>query len=173
MGADGNVRLDVDTDQAVAAIQEARESTKDAAEDMVRQLTVLAESEMKAEAPTGAGRGEQLRNSITTTFEGDAKASVRPTKTTRSGIPLADIIVDGADWDASNPPPLAPLSHWTRAKWGDGSTSAAARLRHSLVRNGTDANPFVDRSLDGWTGQVEQVAGAEVAAALGRAGVLR
>lgn len=168
-----DVELDVDVDAAIDSLAEAQEATDEAAERMVRQLTVLAEGAMKKEAPEGSGRDVHIRDTIQTTFERDGKRGrVRPTKTTRSGIPLVEIITgDPGPWSA--PPPIGPMAEYADAKFGDPSGGWA--LRWKIFQDGIDAfpDPFVARSVDDWTGDVQQVAGDEVASALGRAGVLR
>lgn len=160
--------VSVDASDTVTAMDRLRESIPDAGEEVVDQLAVLAESHMKREAPEGAGRVQHLRDTIRAEFNTDGmKAVVRPHKRTESGIPLVEILVDGADWDPDNPPPLAPLQEWTGAKWGDPSKSAAAKLRNHLVTEGMDPNPFVQRSIQSWNHQVGRVAGQAVASELG------
>lgn len=160
--------VNVDASAARRAMGDLQDSLPDAGKRSVKQLSVLAEGAMKEQAPEGAGRQAHLRETIRTSFQGGGmRALVRPHKKTQSGIPLVDILVDGASWDASNPPPLGPLREWTAAKWGDGSMSAAAKLRHHLVEEGMDPNPFVARSIEQWSDRVEEVAGRAVRDELG------
>ena len=168
-----STELDVDITTAMELVDDTRDAVDDGARQVVEQLTVLAEGAMKAEAPEGGGRETHMRDTITTTFEdGGMTGRVRPTKTTASGIPLVDIVTgDPGPWAA--PPPLAPLADWTDAKFGD--PEAAFGLQQKIFQDGIDAfpNPFVSRSINRWTGDVEDVAGDEVASALSRAGVMR
>lgn len=164
------IELNVNADGAVRAMRQLQDDIPDAGERAVRQLSVLAEGAMKREAPEGAGRNRHTRDTIRTTFDrGGKKATVRPHKRTESGIPLVEILVNGADWSPDNPPPLAPLQEWTAAKWGDGSIAAAAQLRNHLVEEGTDPDPFVARSVRDWEDQVGQIAGDAVREEIGGA----
>lgn len=158
------VEVEVDIEDALHTVHKLRDAVPDAGEEAVDQLVILAEGAMKEQAPEGAGRQDHLRDTIRGVSSDDGlKATVRPHKRTRDGIPLVDIIVDGADWDKEQPPPLAPLQEWTGAKWGEPTIQAAAILRNHLVEEGTDPNPFVAESVEQWEGQVERVAGRAVA----------
>jgi hypothetical protein len=162
------VELDIDVDGATRALDRIQDSVPDAGRSAVRQLTVLAEGAMKREAPEGAGRQAHLRDTIRTEFDrGGLQGLVRPQKKVSDGIPLVEILVNGASWDPDSPPPLAPLQEWTAAKWGDGSVEAAAILRNHLVEEGMDPNPFVARSIRDWQDQVEDIAGRAVRDELG------
>lgn len=169
----GNVELDVDVEPALELLEQTRDATDEGARRMVRQLTVLAEGAMKREVPVGAGRQVHTRETITTRFENDGLTGiVWPTKETDSGIPLAEIITgDPGPWTA--PPPIGPLAEYADAKLG--SPAGGWGMRQNIFMEGIEAfpDPFIERSVDRWAGDVQDVAGDEVGGALRRAGVLR
>lgn len=169
----GNVELDVDVQPALEMLKDAQDATDEGARRMVRQLTVLAEGAMKREVPVGSGRDVHTRETITTRFEDDGLTGVVwPTKKTDSGIPLAAIITgDPGPWSA--PPPIGPMAEYADAKFGD--PSGGWGLRQKIFMEGIEAfpDPFIQRSVDKWRGDVQDVGGDEIAGALGRAGVVR
>lgn len=169
----GNVEIDVDATGALERIQRTQGATDDAAKRMVQQLTVLAEGAMKGEAPTGSGRDTHMRDTVTTTFEDDGlTGKVFPEKTTRGGRHLADIVTGNpGPWTAK--PPADPLLDWADAKFGD--PGIGWYLRDQIFERGIQSfpDPFISRSVDRWLGDVQNVAGNEVAAAFRRAGVVR
>lgn len=170
---DGNVDLNVAMDDAVQRVQDTQNATEDAAEQMVEQLTVLAEGAMKDEAPTGGGRGVHMRDTVTTTFEDDGKTGrVWPTKETSDGDLLASIVT-GNPGPWTSKPPADPLLDWADAKLGD--PGIGWYLRDQIYQHGIQSFPddFIDRSVDRWLGDVQDVAGAEVSAAFARAGAVR
>lgn len=169
----GNVELDVDIQGALDRIQATRDVTDDGARRIVRQLTVLAEGAMKGEAPTGGGRETHMRDTITTVFEDDdLTGRVFPTKETDDGRRLADIVTsDPGPW--TSPPPIGPLLDWADAKTGD--PGIGWYLQDQIFEGGIETfpNPFIERSVDTWRGDVQDVAGNEIAGAMARAGVVR
>lgn len=162
--------MNVDVDEATSALQDIQGSLPDAGKRSVRQLTVLAEGAMKEEVPEGSGRDVHTRDTIETEFDrGGLRGTVRPTKKTNSGIPMADIITGDPSWTWDDPPPIPPLFDWVQAKWGATEVGAAFALQWHLVENGVETfpNPFVDRSIRKWEDQVEAVAGRAVRDELG------
>lgn len=166
-----SVRVEVDVEDVAASMERLADGLEDAGRDSVRQLSVLAESYIKQEAPEGA-TGD-LRDSVDTRFRRNGlRANIGPRKRTEDGILLASILADDPTWSPDNPPPLGPLREWTAAKWGDGSLAAAARLRASLVEDGMESapNPFVDRAFELWRPQVEEIVEDNVGDAVDRLG---
>lgn len=164
--------VDVDIDAAKDVIDQLPDATDEATTRSIRQLTVLAEGELKKQAPEGAGRDKHLRETVDTRFSRDGlRATVGPRKRVGDeNILLAEILGDHPSWSWDDPPPLQPLRDWTGAKWGDDSIAAAARLRASLVEDGMDSapNPFVEEAFDNWVVQVEDAVGRDVREALAR-----
>lgn len=168
----------VDIDGAKDVIDQIPDATDEGTARAIRQLSVLAEGEIKKRAPEGAGRDVHMRDTVDTRFSRDGlRATIGPRKRVGSeDVLLAEILGDDPDWGpenlpgGSNPIPLWMLQDWTAAKWGDGTVAAAARLAHSLVDDGMDSapNPFVEEAFDTWKRQVEDAAGDEVRDSLSR-----
>lgn len=175
--AKNRISLGLDIQTAIRQMEDLPNAVDDGAASAVRQLAVLAEGAMKAEAPEGAGRDRHMRDSVDTRFpQGrDGKvANVGARKRASDGVLLATYVVEGTDstsYDVS-PEMAAFLGHqmedWAAAKVGD--PSAAYPIAWSIIRSGhaTLPNRFVDRSLAAWEDQVEDVAGEKVQAAMSR-----
>ena len=165
-----SVEVTVNVRDAQRSLDAMAEAIDDGATDAVKQLAVLAESHMKAEAPEGSGRDVHLRDTIRTDFDrAGKKAVVRPHKKTSNGIPLVEIVTGNPDWTWENPPPIGPLKDWADAKVGD--EGFAYYLQWKLVEQGSSfPDPFVDRSFQKWASQVEDIVDANLDSALDRAG---
>lgn len=161
--------VDVDIEAALNALDDAPDAVREGGEDTVRQLAVLAEGAQKKEAPEGAGRDVHLRDRIDTRFSrGGLKANVGSRKRAQDGVLLATYVVEGTgpeSYDPENPPP--PMFDWAAAKLGDASLGWA--VAQSIAQDGHDTLPnrYVDRSMEAWEHQVEDVAGQQVRDALG------
>lgn len=159
-----SIALDVDLAEAKRSVDAWEDAVDIGASDAVRQLAVLAEGAMKDEAPEGAGRDTHLRDTIDTRFSrGNKKANVGARKRTSEGWLLANVIVEGTDpgsYDDENPPP--PLFDWAAAKLGDPSLGWA--VAQSIADDGHESfpDPFVDRSLQQWQDQVEDIAADQI-----------
>jgi hypothetical protein len=166
--AGNSASVDVDVESAVDALQDAPDAVRDGGEGAVRQLSVLAEGAQKKEAPEGAGRDAHLRDTIDTRFSRQGlKANVGARKRAQDGVLLATYVVEGTgpgSYDPENPPP--PLFDWAAAKLGDASLGWA--VAQSIANDGHDTLPnrYVDRSMNAWENQVEDVAGSQVREAL-------
>jgi hypothetical protein len=171
--AKNRISLGMDIAGAARAFKQGGDDVDDAASRAVRQLAVLAEGAMKEEVPEGAGRDQSTRDSIDTRFRRQGKtANVGARKRTDDGGLLAEIIVEGTDGSSYDPSPGLVgflgkrMEDWAAAKLG--SPSLAYPVAWSIVRDGHERLPnrFVDRSLNQWEGQVEDVAGDEVRRAM-------
>lgn len=156
------VSLAMDLADAAEQVDDLPDAVDDGASDAVKQLAVLAEGAMKKEAPEGASG--DLRDEVDTKFRrGGLTANVGSRKRADDGVLLATYVVEGTDpnsYDPDNPPP--PLFDWAAAKLGDSSLGWA--VSQSIAQDGHETlpNDFVDRSLDTWRSQVEDVAGEQV-----------
>lgn len=162
------ISLGIDTGEAARQFDGAPGEIDDAASNAVKQLAVLAEAAMKDEAPEGTSG--DLRDEIDTRFRKDGlTANVGSRKRTDDGGLLAEIIVEGTDSSSyDTQPPYGPLVRWAEAKLGDGGIGYYLAERIGREGHETLPNPFVDRSLDAWEDQVEDVAGQEVRDAMSR-----
>lgn len=167
------VSLGIDADDAIAQAEGFPDAVEDGASDAVRQLAVLAEGAMKDETPEGA-TGD-LRDEIDTRFRrGGLVANVGSRATTDSGERLADFIVEGTDPSSYTATPGLvaflgkQMEDWADAKLGDESLAYA--VAWSIARNGHDSlpNDFVNRSLNKWEDDVEDVTGEQVREAMSR-----
>jgi len=165
------VEVDVDVGGARRALDEVGDGIDDGTKQSIRQLTVLAESVIKREAPEGSGRDRHLRDTVDTRFKrGGLRATVGPRKRVGDeNILLAAILADDPQWDPDNPPSLESLRAWTAAKWGDGSLAAAARLQASLVDDGMESAPneFIADAFEQWVRRVEDLTGREIRSEIG------
>lgn len=166
------ISLAIDAESGIAAFEDAEDAIDDGATDAVHQLAVLAEGAMKAEAPEGTST-PSLRETIDTKFRRNGlTANVGARKKTQDGGLLAEVIVEGTDTGSyPNEPWMVRflgkrLEDWADAKLGDESLGYA--VAWGIVRDGHETLPnrFVDRSLDEWEGQVEDVAGQQVREAM-------
>jgi len=171
MPSSNSIEVEVDVEAAKRAAETWENDVGRAGKRAVRALTVLAESHMKAEAPEGTGRNNpSLRDSIDTKPESLSKAArVQPFKRTREGWLLVRAIVGNPStptYTDERPPP-GPLLEWARQKLGDAQAGWA--IRESIYQSGHDTFPnrFVDRSMDDWETEVEEIAGEAVREALG------
>lgn len=168
--AKNRLSLSMDLADAIAQFDDAQDAVDDGASAAVRQLSVLAEGAMKEEAPEGSGRDRHMRDTIDTKFRRDGlTANVGARKRTRDGGLLAEVIVEGTDASSyETRPPYGPLVEWADAKLGE--PGIGYYLAEKIGREGHETlpNDFVDRSLDTWEGQVEDVAGDQVRDALSR-----
>lgn len=171
MPSSNSIEVEVDVEAAKRAAETWENDVGRAGKRAVRALTVLAESHMKAEAPEGTGRNNpSLRDSIDTKPESLSKAArVQPFKRTREGWLLVRAIVGNPStptYTDERPPP-GPLLEWARQKLGDAQAGWA--IRESIYQSGHDTFPnrFVDRSMDKWENEVEEIAGEAVRDALG------
>jgi hypothetical protein len=167
--------LGMDLQDAIRDLEDTPDAIESGAKDAVRQLSVLAEGPMKREAPEGAGRDRHMRDTIDTKFRRRGlTANVGARKRTQDGDLLAEIIVEGTDASSYTPSPGLvgflgkQMEDWADAKLGD--PQAAYPVAWDIVRTGHSTLPddFVDRSLDDWEDQVEDVAGEQVRDALSR-----
>lgn len=167
--AKNRISLGIDADSAIAQLDGLPDAVEDGASDAVKQLAVLAEASMKAEAPEGTST-PSLRDSIDTRFRrGGLAANVGARKRTDDGWLLANVIVEGTDansYDSENPPP--PLFDWAAAKLGDASLGWAVAQSIADTGHETLPNEYVDRSLDDWEDRVESVTGEQVRDAMSR-----
>jgi hypothetical protein len=176
--AQNPTKIVVDIDDAKDVIDQLPDAIDDGATRAIRQLSVLAEGELKSNAPEGAGRDIHMRETIRTQFSRNGlRATIGPRKRVGGeNILLADILADDPEWtdenrpEGDNPIPLSPLMAWTGAKWGDPTVAAAARLAHSLVDDGMQSAPndWVEDSFDDWKTQVEDIAGDELRDSIAR-----
>jgi len=171
MPSSNSIEVEVDVEAAERAAEAWEDDVDRAGKRAVRALTVLAESHMKAEAPEGTGRNNpSLRDSIDTKPESLSKtARVQPFKRTREGWLLVRAIVGNPStptYTDERPPP-GPLLEWARQKLGNAQAGWA--VRESIYQSGheTFPNRFVDRSMDEWETEVEEIAGEAVRDALG------
>jgi len=160
------INIEVNADAAEKAAEDWKRDADTAGKRAVQALTILAEKHMKDEAPEGAGfNAPSLRDSIKTRPRGlDKKKRVYPTKRTREGWLLVRAIVGQPSTPTytDEKPPAGPLIDWARAKLGD--PSAGWAIREKIFQRGhkTFPNEFVDRSIDSWEAEIEQVAGKAV-----------
>lgn len=155
--------IEVDGDEAQRAVRQWRKIVgQDAAENVVKQISTLAERHMKEEAPRGAGiPNVNLRTTISAEQVGDdpIQMMVKPRKRTQDGWLLHRAIVG----EPSTPtygdtrPPIDPLKQWAGAKLGD--PQAAWPIREKIYQEGQRSfpNPFIDRSIERWQNQVQRV----------------
>jgi len=173
--AKNRISLGIDAEDAIRQANDLPDAVDDGASDAVKQLAVLAEGAMKKEAPEGAGADKRMRDTIHTKFRRQGlTANVGARKRTDDGGLLSEIVVEGTDASSyvATPGLVAFLADqiedWADAKLGD--ESAAYAVAWSIARNGhaTLPNDFVDRSLDDWESQVEDVTGDKVRDAMSR-----
>lgn len=166
--AGNSADVDIDVDAARRVFQQMPDALDDAGERMVRQLSVLAEGAQKREAPEGSGRDKHLRDSIDTRFSrGGLTANVGARKKASDGTLLAKYVTGSPSYSPENPPP--PLFDWAAAKLGDESLGWA--VSQAIAQRGTQESfpdLYVDRSLDRWESDVEDVAGEQVRDAMSR-----
>lgn len=170
--AKNRVSLAIDTEDAIEDIDRLSDAVEDGASDAVRQLVTLAEGAMKKEAPEGTST-PSLRETIDTKFRrGGLTANVGARKKTADGGLLAEIIVEGTDASSyAYSPNLVDflamrLRDWADAKLGDPSAAYPVAINIASKGHKTLPNDFVDRSLDDWEGQVEDVAGEQIQEAM-------
>jgi len=166
------ISVAIDTDDARGKLERADDAVEEGASDAVKQLAVLAEGAQKSEAPEGTGRDQHLRDSIDTKFRRQGKtANVGARKRASDGTLLAIYIVEGTDpssYSGDSQPPYGPLVEWAEAKLGDPGLGYAIAERIGERGHRTLPNDYVDRSVDEWEDEVDQVAGEQVRDALSR-----
>jgi len=167
---DNQVSIEVDVEEAQAAVEAWREAIGDGAEGAVRQLAVLSEQHMKEEAPEGVGHPDvNLQNTIASEeVESDPPIMlIKPRKLTDDGWPLHHAIIGepSVPQYSDTKPPIDPLMAWAAAKLGD--PQAAWPIRETIFQDGHKSfpNPFVDRSIESWNDQIQDVADDAVAQA--------
>jgi hypothetical protein len=170
------LEISVETDEAVKQVEEWLDDLDVAAEDALDTLQTMAETSMKAEAPTGAGK-PAMRNTITTRNIGEHKRETQPRKRTPEGWLLHRAIVGNpstpsytdtkpAVWVGAGGQAQGQLAEWTRAKLGD--RNAAWAVAQNILERGTQESfpdRFIDRALKSWINDVERQAGDAVAEA--------
>lgn len=173
-----SINLDLDFDEAVEKFNQDAEDIDESAEDIIDQLSVLAEGAMKAEAPEGTGSlNEHLKSTIKATRKSETKAVIQPHKRTRDGWYLHHAIVGNPSVPSYGdvPPPVwsdgsgeaqGPLADWAAAKLGD--NNAAWKMAQTIQQRGqrTYPNRFIDRSIEQWSAQVEDIAETNINEAL-------
>lgn len=162
--SNNEVNLDIDTKDAVRKLQDMQGAVEHGVEETLNQLVVAAEGPLKSEAPTGAGREPHMRDTIETEWRDEYAVAVGPKKKASDGELLAAYVV--GDPSYSRPPPIGPLADWADAKLGD--ASAAYAIQKSIAENGQESfpDPFVDRAINSWEGQVNRIASKTIAQAL-------
>jgi len=170
--AKNRVSLGIDAEDAIRQFDDLDDAVEDGASDAVRQLAVLAEGAMKSEAPEG-DTGD-LRDRIDTKFRRQGLTANVGSRKKVDGVLLATYVVEGTDpssYDV-NPGTAAFLAHqlmgWASAKLGD--PQAAYPVAWSIIKTGHKRlpNQFVDRSLDDWEDQVENLTSEKVSDAMSR-----
>lgn len=163
-----SIEIEVDDDSAQRAIEAWEEIVGDGAEDAVRQLAVLAERHMKLEAPKGAGHPNvNLRTTIAAeeTDGNPFTMVIKPRKSTQDGWPLHHAIIGEPDTPSYDNvrPPIDPLKQWAAAKLGD--ASAAWPIQEKIFQEGHTSlpNEFIDRSIESWQNDIQDVADDAVA----------
>ena len=168
--AGNSLEIEVDADQAQCAVDMwARIIGEDAAPAAVRQLAVLAERYMKEEAPQGVGHPEaNMSKTIAAreTNDDPFQMVIKPRKLTDDGWPLHHAVIgepDGPPTYTNKRPPIDPLKAWAAAKLGD--ASAAWPIREKIFQEGQQSfpNPFIDRSIERWENDIQDVADDAVA----------
>lgn len=166
------VSVAIDADAARRKLTDLDDAVDEGATKAVQQLAVLAEGAMKKEAPEGTGRDQHLRDSVDTKFRRQRKtANVGARKRASDGTLLAIYVVEGTDassYEDGSHPPYGPLVEWAEAKLGDPGLGYYIADRIGERGHRTLPNDFVDRSIDEWESQVEDVASDQVQAALSR-----
>jgi len=169
MSAD-DVSIEVDMDQAFRAIERLEKSVDPSTRRMVSQLTVLAESYMKKNAPEGAGTNTHLRESVDTETDRQGKrATVYPHKRTSEGWLLVRAIVGNPEvpsyedsvpvWSGPGGDAAGPLARWAAAKLGN--RNAAWPIAQSWKNGGGQKsfpNPFVRDAFRQFAPEAEELA---------------
>jgi len=152
--------LEIDVEIPSTAADQWKQLSKLGGQEAVDQITVLAESSMKDEAPEGVGIPEvNMRSTIKPRKQSENPYSkvVQPHKRVDDGWLLHHAIVEGSsNYDA--PPPLEALVPWAAAKLSGDPQEAAENLRWHIFENGIPPNPFVFRSTQQWLASVDTIA---------------
>lgn len=174
------INVDLDLSEAIEEIETMDDEMAEASKEIVQQLVILAEGAMKEEAPEGvAYDGKHMRDTIKGVFtDNGTKATVQPHKRTDEGWLLHRAIVGNPSVPSygDEPPPVwtdgngnaqGPLAEWCAAKLGD--RNAAWQVAKNIQENGhkTFPNKFIDRSINHWQSDVEDVAEKKIQEALG------
>jgi len=165
--AGNSLQIEFDDEAAQRAVDHWQRIVGSGARDAVDQISTLAESTMKAEAPEGVGIPDvNMRTTIKseTTSRDPYRKVIMPHKRTERGWLLHRAIVGNPSVPtySDEKPPVEPLMEWAGAKLGD--PSAAWAIRESIYQDGHDSfpNPFIDRSFREWRSQVDRIAGDAV-----------
>lgn len=169
--------IEVMAADAAATLEQWEDAPEEGGKAAISQLSVLAESAMKDEAPEGSQFSTpSLRDSVEARPGGRTlKKTIKPWKRTSAGWLLARAIVGNPTTPTytNAPPPIAPILHWTSAKLipeeDQTIEQVAENVRWSIFHEGheTFPNRFVYRSKQRWDDQVEDVAGRAIENALG------
>lgn len=165
-----DVEIQVDFDQAYRAIERLEKRVDPSARRMVSQLSVLAESYLKKNAPEGAGTNVHLRESVNTETDRQGKrATVYPTKRTNEGWLLVRAIVGNPStptyrenvpvWSGPDGNAAGPLARWAAAKLGN--RNAAWPIAQSWKGGGGQLsfpNPFVRDAFRQFEPEAEDLA---------------
>jgi len=165
-----DISIEIDFDQASRAFERLERNVDPSTRRMVSQLSVLAESFMKENAPEGAGTNTHLRESVNTETDRQGKrARTYPTKRTDEGWLLVRAIVGNPKtptydqsvpvWSDGDGNAQGPLARWAAAKLGN--ANAAWPIANSWKGGGGQLsfpNPFVRDAFRQFAPEAEELA---------------